>query len=474
MGDRKGFHGLSSDDIDNTYRLEQILPSDAESLLQVLAYYGKPVCRHTQGSAVITWLRCVCPQNNPDTNPSFAVYHETQSSPAHFHCYACGQHGRIIDLVRLLENKDLSKHQVYQICKRIGIRFANKARDDVHHRPDAVAYYQGDNEVGAHVLRQRLSLDEERVRLMREVVAHYHITLMTSRNAAPALHYLLAQRGISPHTLYTHLVGYADGKTLIPKLQNCGLLKKAEETGVVKRTKQGELREAMAHRVVVPVFWQNDPVFLIGRVLPTATVAQARDRHIITYLGLSSEHWVKMPLKAHHEHPSAPLHGTVLVEGPFDLLALHSRGWGAYFDIIASMGQLNPRTICFALQEQHIHPPLLIWPDKDKDFGGLRIAMGVVHTLSQMGVPPEHLHILWADNVLPELSDAAQQALVDALHKQGRFHLLSVSPPSGAKDPDELARTGVSPYHWASALNIPTFNAQEPPLRRAHGVSPLV
>ena len=45
--------------------------------------------------------RCLCGQNT-DRNPSFTLYDDDN----HFHCYACGRHGSVIDLVMLAEGLD--------------------------------------------------------------------------------------------------------------------------------------------------------------------------------------------------------------------------------------------------------------------------------------------------------------------------------------------------------------------------------
>src|SRR5471032_3218979 len=44
----------------------------------------------------------LCPFHQ-DTRPSLTLYRADGTSPAHFHCFACGTHGTAIDLVKQVE-----------------------------------------------------------------------------------------------------------------------------------------------------------------------------------------------------------------------------------------------------------------------------------------------------------------------------------------------------------------------------------
>lgn len=72
------------------------------------AEYGE-VCKRGR----LHVCRCLCGQNS-DRNPSFTLYDQDN----HFHCYACGRHGSVIDLVMLTEGLD-----VKAACQRLRERY---------------------------------------------------------------------------------------------------------------------------------------------------------------------------------------------------------------------------------------------------------------------------------------------------------------------------------------------------------------
>ena len=46
-----------------------------------------------------TQSKAICPFHN-DTTPSLLIDSSRDNGPQHFHCFACGAHGDVIDLVK--------------------------------------------------------------------------------------------------------------------------------------------------------------------------------------------------------------------------------------------------------------------------------------------------------------------------------------------------------------------------------------
>lgn len=228
--------------------------------------------------------RCLCGENS-DRNPSFTLYERGQLED-HFHCFACGRHGSVIDLVMLVEHLDF-KAACQLLRDRFMIGRAEMPSRRVITRPD--------------VQPPPTELSPEVKRMLEATVAHCATTLAN----APTMRNQLAQRGLAVGTIQRLSLGYADG-SLARHLHACGhSLSLAAQIGLISA--RGEL---MQKRIVFPICnTAGEIAFLIGR----ATQAGQQPK----YLGLPDGLVHKLPMCAGHS-----LLGVIVVEGPIDLAAL--------------------------------------------------------------------------------------------------------------------------------------------------------
>jgi len=136
----------------------------------------------------------------------------------------------------------------------------------------------------------------------------YHNTLMNNRIALA----YLAARGFDRNLAERWRLGYAAHAELAPYLKWRGLpVASARWAGLL----DAHGRDRLANRIVIPEFRAGKPVWLIGRVL------ESKDNDC-KYRGLPGT----KPLLGWDE-ATRDLRAVILVEGPFDLLAM--RKWGA-------------------------------------------------------------------------------------------------------------------------------------------------
>lgn len=249
----------------------------AYPLAAVAARYGVALQRHGQ-----VLMGC-CPLHD-DHTPSFLVDERDQ----HFHCYGCGAHGDVIDLVRRLEGLDFVR-AVSRLAGGRPLPCGPPVRLSVARRR------RGRNSL----------LDAEAERCLAAAVELYRNQLL----AEPVALAYLAGRGLEPPTLARWRVGYAAGGTLSPYLRWRGRsVGAAQRAGLL----DGGGHERMTGRVVIPEFLAARPCWMIGRRLDT-TASPAK------YLGLPGR---KPLLGAERAGDTA----VTVVEGVLDLLVLDQ--WG--------------------------------------------------------------------------------------------------------------------------------------------------
>jgi DNA primase len=240
--------------------------------------------------------RCLCGQNR-DRNPSFTLYDDDN----HFHCFACGRHGSVIDLVMLVEGVDFKA--ALDRLKKGG------TADCASVQPKRVLHMAAPTQF--HTVT-----DAARV-LLEVVTTHYEAMLFDHK---AALHYLHG-RGLNDATIAKMRIGYAGGG-LGRHLFTQGLdLTLAAQIGLL--TPHGEL---MRGRIIFPVLdAKGRPVWLIGRAMVSA--AQPK------YLGLPDGLVHKKPMVI-----GTPQLGVIWVEGPFDVAALVQWGLDADYRIVGLLG----------------------------------------------------------------------------------------------------------------------------------------
>jgi DNA primase len=176
--------------------------------------------------------------------------------------------------------------------------------------------------------------DRRALAALEAAVELYHNCLLGD---SPALGYL-ASRGIGLATIRRLRLGYCDGRHLKRYLEERGVpIAFAHQAGLLTRSAgrqpqtdsrplDGELREFLAGRVVVPELGPDGPVWLIGRTI--GVTAGPR------YLGLP----LAKPLLGYHQVQASPL--VLATEGVFDWLTLVEWGLPAVGVAGTDLGEL--------------------------------------------------------------------------------------------------------------------------------------
>ncbi len=311
---------------------------EAASISDVAAQYGE-VKRSGPDRFV---CRCLCGHNS-DRHPSFMLY----EGDNHFHCFACGRHGSVIDLVALAENCGLTA--------AIGMLKRRYLYGETTQVPRQVLRPEPPKNLG------KMTLPEVRC-ILNAAVRHYQQVLC----ARPAVLGYLKARGMSDRTTAFLRVGYSDGQSLARALHDAGMnLGMAARVGLLS-----PYGEAMRARVVFPVLEGDDAVFLIGRTLQ-------RDGEP-KYLGLPDGLAHKQPMRR-----GQPERGVIVVEGPFDYAALVQWGLDATFQLVALLGVGHTKAMS-DLARTETKPRVLIALDQDR--AGQDGALRLVSALTEHGV----------------------------------------------------------------------------------------
>ena len=259
--------------------------------------------------------RCLCGQNS-DRDPSVMLWSD------HWHCFACGLHGSVIDLVMLVERCDF-RAAVELIRRR---------------------WLVGEDVPLTRPLRPLPSPDKSpspEVLAALAAAQAFYAERLWSEEGARARDYLRA-RGISEDTARALGLGYAPGYgTLRALYERDGIPPiQVAQAGLI----QGAADDLLRERLVFPACDPSGRVrFLIGRALG--------DRQKPKYLG------ARIP-----KHPMCfgeAVLGTLVVEGPVDLVALAQWGYGRHYRLVAMLGTGDAGALPLVVG------PVTILPDQD-------------------------------------------------------------------------------------------------------------
>ena len=229
----------------------------ANPLARVARAYGLDLRAHGAGRLV-----AFCPFHDDRRTPNF-VLDLRDPDDEHFHCYAghCRAHGDVLDLVMRLEGVDLPGACALLAGSDGPI---DRPMRPATGPPDHAALPPAPRRSGANRSWERLTVEEQTV--MNLACAVYRRAL---RHEVDALRYLHG-RGLPPRLLRRCALGWADGHTLAATLRrehDPRLLPLAVDLGLLRRTRGGGLRDALAGRVVVPELRAGHAIWFIGRGL---------------------------------------------------------------------------------------------------------------------------------------------------------------------------------------------------------------
>jgi DNA primase len=220
-----------------------------------------------------------------ETAPSFTIYPETQS----WHCFGCGRGGDVFDLVMARENL-LFPEALRYLAKRANVPFPSSSPEDLR---------QAEEE---RDVQDALSVATE----------FYHQQLVGDTPLAHWCWDYLHKRGVASESIQELKLGVASGSSLLDYLRSQGIKEEiALRAGLVK-DHDGELVDFFKERIIFPCLRHGRTVWLVGRAIGNS---------LPKYLGLPT------PKSLYTSTMRMGQPAVILVEGPFDAIALWQWGY---------------------------------------------------------------------------------------------------------------------------------------------------
>src|SRR6266851_6781518 len=308
-------------------------------IAELVASYG--IALRRVGAALVGR----CPFHQDRGRPNLHVYRS-----GHWICYRCDQRGDVIGFVQQIENLTFR-----EAAARLDGALAHSPRP--RRRGPAPP-------LPAPISEPEFVWRRDEYRVLAAATELYANRLLSDELS---LGYM-AGRGFPRRLLERYRVGYASGGELIPYLRWRRLpLGAAVRTGLI--TDDG--REFLDGRIVFPELRDGQPVWLIGRALPTP-----KGYPIVpgpTYLGLPR----CKPLLG-WDQAIRDSRGVCVLEGPMDLMAL--RKWGVPGLALCGAGA-SPATLELLCRWDRLYAVL------DNDTAGQEGTARLVETLGSRVIP---------------------------------------------------------------------------------------
>ena len=236
----------------------------------------------------------LCPFHNEKT-PSFVVYPDTQS----FYCFGCGAAGDVIGFVRKYNNLGYVE-SVKQLASRAGMPLPEES----------------DHEATA---RQRL------LEINRCAARYFYENLNAqTEEAALARRYWKEKRGLSDAAIRRFGLGYApdEGFGLVNYLKRRGFRDdELEHSGLIRRSKRGNLYTIFRHRVMVPIIDVRGAIIAFGgRVLDDSKPKYINSPETMVYHKSRTLFALNIAKKSKAKR-------YILCEGYMDVISMHEAGF---------------------------------------------------------------------------------------------------------------------------------------------------
>lgn len=256
------------------------------------------VSPHVQLKKAGKYYKGLCPFH-PDKNPSFIVNPDRNT----FHCFGCGEGGDIYSFFMKFHNLPFPQ-ALEELARRAGIQLRER-----HRRKDPKkeeAYKKG------------LALNES-------VCRFYHRTLLETPEAGVAREYL-EKRGIGGETIRAFSLGYATAgwdRLLRSVQKKQGAMEVASALGLLIPRKEGNgSYDRFRNRLMFPIFNTMGQVLAFGgRSLGDQEPKYMNSPESFLYHKGSVLYGLHGAQQAIRERDAV-----IVVEGYFDLLALHQNG----------------------------------------------------------------------------------------------------------------------------------------------------
>jgi len=267
-----------------------------------------PLVRHGGG----IWARC--PFHSEKT-PSFKINEE-----GFYKCFGCGKGGDVIRFIMEYEKLDFTD-AVKKLCDLTGTEFPEFAADREG---------QGNASLDKAAKDRLLSL-------MKDAARFYHNSLNEKDKGAEILKYLTG-RGITNEYIKKFGLGFSpDFYGVINRLKE---LNYTEEeiinSGVGATNDQGWLFDSLGTRLIVPIINRFDDVVAFGgRDMSGESAAKYKNTRETPLFKKNKTLFGINAVKAAARKSGTKGNGIILVEGYFDVIALHQAG---FTTAAASMG----------------------------------------------------------------------------------------------------------------------------------------
>jgi DNA primase len=314
------------------------------------------ISRHVELKRAGTVHKGLCPFHNEDS-PSFTV------TPARgtYHCFGCGAHGDVVQFYSNVTGSDF-RTAVMTLGREAGLPDPDLRSDPDAPLLNAVSY----------------------------AVEHY-VRALAGRSGAEVMAYLMGPRGLSHATIERFSLGLAPRSSTLAARAPEDLVEALRSTGILKVGEDGKVRDMLAGRLVIPIRDRHGRfVALAGRALDVlesksgSTAGSAR--HGVKYLNTNESriynkkasfygHYEALQdLRAASARPDAPPEPALVVEGYFDVMALHQHGIPGAIGVSGT--SINETHLRMAMD---LSPSVILCMDGDK--AGRRAVASAITTV---------------------------------------------------------------------------------------------
>ncbi|MDX1916804.1 MAG: DNA primase [Rickettsiaceae bacterium] len=240
----------------------------------------------------------LCPFHN-EKSPSFTVNDQKKF----YHCFGCGAHGDVIKFESELSGVNY-KDAAYKIAAKAGIKIPIFSESE----------------------RKEIELADKLSDLMQQACRYY------SKNLGPQGRKILHERGVNEELINTYNLGYAQGSGLIEYFSTKKIkLEDLASCGLVSKKENGRYKEFFSDRITIPI------ITTFGRVIGFGgrSLGQEMPKYINspeTILFKKGEALFGENIAYSSAHKTGSI---ILVEGYFDAIALHQKG---FKNVVASLG----------------------------------------------------------------------------------------------------------------------------------------
>lgn len=316
------------------------------------------VSPHVELKKAGKYYKGLCPFH-PDKNPSFVVNPDRNT----FHCFGCGEGGDIYSFFMKFHNLPFPQ-ALEELARRAGIQLRER-----RHRKDPKKEEE---------YKRGLALNES-------VCRFYHRTLLESPEAGVAREYL-EKRGIGGETIRTFSLGYAtDGwdRLLRSVQKKQGAMEVASALGLLIPRKDGNgSYDRFRNRLMFPIFNTMGQVLAFGgRSLGDQEPKYMNSPESFLYHKGSVLYGLHGAQQAIRERDAV-----IVVEGYFDLLALHQNGIQnavAVLGTALTTGQID-------IMKRHTQNLVLVF---DGDMAGRKASFRNLPDLLERGIPARVVYL---------------------------------------------------------------------------------